>query len=159
MAVKRHTPIRVLSGLLDLLILGSVFDLPFTYRGARPLTLYEVARTTVEFWGEITGFAEPVMMLNITFVAVFALLIFAGLTALYPLSSGVISVSAMTLMTSTLFIYGPRITLGVGYYVLWITSLAVIGIGVWRRRRRSASVPMKEDREHPTDLSSTPSDN
>ena len=129
-------PCRIFGFLLGLMILGSVFLLPFSYRGARPLTLYEVARTTAEFWREISRLTEPVVALNTAFLMVFILLVFAGLTGFFALGSGVIGVFAMVVMSSVLFLFWPQIVLGSGYYVSWATSLAILGIGIWRKRAR-----------------------
>jgi hypothetical protein len=116
---------------LGLVIIASVFLLPFTYRGARPLTLYEVAITIMEFWGDIQRLPPQDIALNYVFITVFSLLVFAGIVGFSPLVSGLISVSAMVAMISALFFIGPQMVLGVGYYAVWVASLATLCAGIW----------------------------
>ena len=129
--VKGKYLYRGLGIALGLAILCSVLLLPFTYRGARPLTLYEVARTIPEFWREIPRLTEPVRALNYVFLAVFALLVFAGLTGFFPLVSGIIGVFSMVVMSFSLFFFGSQIVVGLGYYVVWVVSVATLGFGIW----------------------------
>jgi hypothetical protein len=111
-----------------------VFLLPFSYRGARPLTLYEVAITITENWREIPRLTEPVITLNYVFLAVFALLVFAGLSGFFPLISGLVGVFSMTIMSVSLFLFGSQIAIGLGYYILWALCVATLGFGIWRKR-------------------------
>jgi hypothetical protein len=122
---------RTLSFLLGLTILGSVFFLPFTYRGTRPLTLYEVTRTIQEFLREIP---PQYLVLNYVFLVVLVLLLFAGLTGVFPMVSGLTSVFAMIVMSSALFYVGSQMVLGSGYYVVLASSMAILCIGIWQIR-------------------------
>ena len=126
---------RALGFSLGLAILGSVFLLPFTYRGALPLTLYEVAGIIVEFWGDIQRQAAQVVALNCVFIAVFVLLDFAGLVGFYPLVSGLTGVSSMVVMGSALYFIGPGMVLGLGYYAVWVASLAMLFVEIWHKLR------------------------
>ena len=127
---------RALGFSLGLAILVSVFLLPFTYRGARPLTLYEVFGIIVEFWGDIRSMEAQVVALNYVFIAVFFLLVSAGLVGFSQMVSGLISVSAMAVMGSALYLIGPGMVLGLGYYVAWVASLATLCIGIWQKYAR-----------------------
>jgi hypothetical protein len=133
MRIAKWDSYRALGVSLGLVVLVSVFLLPFTYRGARPLTLYEVAGIIVEFWGDIQRQAAQVVALNCVFIAVFVLLVFAGLVGFYPLVSGLTGVSAMAVMGSALYFIGPGMVLGLGYYTVWIASLATLGVGIRRK--------------------------
>ncbi|MDP2900694.1 MAG: hypothetical protein Q8O47_06975 [Candidatus Bathyarchaeota archaeon] len=133
MRIEKWDRYRVLGFSLGLAILGSVFLLPFTYRGARPLTLYEVAGIIAEFWQEISQSASQTVALNCVLGAAFVLLVFAGLVGAIPLISGLTGVSTMAVTSSVLFLTWPQAVLGSGYYVVWIASLATLCVGVWRR--------------------------
>ena len=124
---------RALGFSLGLVILGSVFLLPFTYRGARPLTLYEVFGIIVEFWEEISRATAQTVALNCAFAAVFVLLVIAGLIGFSPLASGLTGVSAMAVMGTALLLFGSQMVLGSGYYVAWAASIATLCVGIWRR--------------------------
>jgi hypothetical protein len=124
---------RVFGVSLGLAILGSVFFLPFSYRGARPLTLYEVSRTITEFWREIPRLTEPAVALNYVFLAVFVMLVFAGLMGFFPLVSGLTSVLSMAVMSFSLFFLGSGIVVRTGYYVIWTVSVVMLCMGIWRK--------------------------
>lgn len=121
---------------LGLVILVSVFLLPFTYRGARPLTLYEVTGIIAEFWQEISQSASQTVALNCVLGAAFVLLVFAGLVGAIPLISGLTGVSTMAVMSSALFLIWPQAVLGSGYYVVWTASLATLFVGIWYKYAR-----------------------
>lgn len=122
---------RVFGVSLGLAILGSVFFLPFSFRGSRPLTLYEIAVAITENWREMPRLADPVMTLNYVFLAVFALLIVSGLSGFFPLISGIVGVFSMTVLSVSLSLFGFQIALGSGFYILWTLCLVIIGFGIW----------------------------
>ncbi|MCX6654437.1 MAG: hypothetical protein NTY03_04865 [Candidatus Bathyarchaeota archaeon] len=131
--VKGKYLYRALGISLGLVILGSVFLIPFSYRGARPLTLYEVSRAITEFWREIPRLTEPVIALNYVFLLVFVMLVFAGLMGFFPLVSGLTSVLSMAVMSFSLFFLGSGIVVGSGYYVIWAVSVVMLCMGIWRK--------------------------
>jgi hypothetical protein len=127
--------VRVEGFIIGLAILASVFLLPFTFRGARPLTLYEVFETLTSFLSDIQRLTLQYMMLNYLFIAVFVLLVIAGLVGALPMASGAIGVAGMASISIAVYVVGAETVWGIGYYVLWALSLSTLVYSIWSRAR------------------------
>jgi len=127
--------VRVEGFIIGLAILASVFLLPFTFRGARPLTLYEVFETLTSFISDIQRLTPQYMMLNYLFIAVFVLLVIAGLVGALPMASGAIGVAGMASISIAMDVVGAETVWGIGYYVLWALSLSTLVYSIWSRAR------------------------
>ena len=122
---------RITGLLIGLSILISVFLIPFTYRGARPLTLFETFESVITFLSDLQRLTPQYLMFNYVLIAVFILLTLAGLAGPFPIVSGVISVISMASLSLAAYLLGVQIPWGIGYYILWVLSITAIGNYVW----------------------------
>jgi hypothetical protein len=129
---------RIPGLLIGMSILASVFLIPFMYRGAHPLTLFEATQTIVMFLSDVQRLTPQYLPLNIVFIAVFVLLVIAGLSGILPVFSGVISVIGMATLSLATYLYAQVPSWGVGYYVLWVLSIAALCNHIWYSQRSRA---------------------
>jgi hypothetical protein len=121
---------RLLGIILGLFLVASVFVLPFTYRGARPLTLFEVSVAVAQFRADIPS---EFLLLNYSYLVVFALLLAAGILGTHPPVSGVVALLAMASLSIAVYAQGAA-NWGFGYYLIWGEALAASANGYIARR-------------------------
>jgi len=126
---------RIPGLLIGISILGSIFIIPFTFRGARPLTLFETTMEVKTFLGDVQRLIPQYLLLNYVFIAAFILLALGGLMGMFPIVSGVLSVTGMASLSIAMFFVGAQIPWGLGYYILWALSIAALGNYVWDSQR------------------------
>jgi hypothetical protein len=122
---------RIPSLIIGILILGSIFLAPFTYRGARPLTFYEATSDVITFLSDVQRLTPQYLPFNYIFVASFIMLVLAGLIGTYPNISGLLGTIGMASVSLGAILVGVQVTWGIGYYILWTLSIAELGIYFW----------------------------
>jgi hypothetical protein len=125
---------RILGVIIGLSILASIFIIPFMYRGARPLTLFDTTQNMIAFLGDVQSLTPQYLPLNITFILVFVLLVIAGLFGVLPIVSGVASVLGMSSLSLATYVYSQVPLWGMGYYLLWALSIGALGNYLWLSR-------------------------
>lgn len=133
-------PGRILGAIMGLVILISIFLLPF-FAG---LTLYGIVGPMLGGIGELQGFGVQGMTLGYLFIISFILLVIAGIVGIFPLGTGVLGVVGMAMITVAPFLVGSEASLllsfvGIGYYVIWIASIVALGASFWHRRSQAQS--------------------
>ena len=132
--MKMH-PGRILGIIMGLVILASVFLLPFV--GSQ--TLYA---STTPVLNNLTAIQQsgdfPTIASSYITVIVLVLLVMAGLVGIFPLGTGIIGVFAMALFTVGPILIYPSLgapSYGAGYFVIWGASIASLAASFWHRRR------------------------
>ncbi len=128
-------PGRILGAVMGLLILATVFLIPFVgsqtlYSGTSPLFSN---LSSVQQSGSFPTIASDYVM-----VIVFILLVISGLVGIFPLGTGVIGVVAMALFTvGPILIYPslPAPSYSAGFFVVWVASIVSLGASFWHRNR------------------------
>ncbi len=133
------TRTRILGIILGASLLASIFLLPFGYRGARPLTLYEVFQQNILLMRESPGYMTPTMYL---LTAVFLLIIVAGFLGAFPRFSALVAfVSVSSLVFVGLLNFGRDMGYGIGYYAIWLLSVAAVLNAFTRTLHRGTQKP------------------
>ena len=126
---------RLLGIILGLFLLTSVFVLPFAYRGARPLTLFEVSVVVTQY---MTYIPSEFLPRNYSYLAAFALLLAAGVLGMHPPVSGAVALLAMASLSVVAYAQGAP-NWGFGYYLIWGEALAAFTNGyITRQNARRA---------------------
>jgi len=131
-------PGRILGAIMGLVILISIFLLPFF----ADQTLYDIVGPLLGGIGELQGLPVQTMALGYLFIISFILLVIAGFVGIFPLGTGVLGVVGMALITVAPFLVGQEASLllsfvGISYYVIWIASIVALGASFWHRRSRA----------------------
>jgi hypothetical protein len=125
----RLHPGRILGLVMGLLILVTIFVIPFTSQ-----TLYATLSTILTNLGSLQSGGMAVVAMNYVLITVFLLLVIAGFVGIFPLGTGVLGVVAMALYTvGPILIYPslPAPVYGTGYYVVWVASIVSLAASFW----------------------------
>jgi hypothetical protein len=152
-------PGRILGVVLGLIILGTIFLIPFV--GSQ--TLYATASPLVSNLSSIqqTGNNAVIASDYITII-VFILLVIAGLVGIFPLGTGVIGVVAMAMFTVGPILIYPSLgtpSYASGFFVVWAASIVSLAASFWHRRSDKTVVVNNQvmvDGSSPSPSSPTP---
>lgn len=133
-------PGRILGAIMGIVILISIFLLPF-FAGQ---TLYGIVSPLIGGIGQLQGLPVQTMTLGYIFIISFILLVIAGFVGIFPLGTGVLGVVGMAMITVAPFLVGTEAALllsfvGIGYYITWIASIVALGASFWHRRSQAQS--------------------
>lgn len=134
-------PGRILGAAMGIIILISVFVLPFGSLPGVPdtsSTLFSGFQKVVSHVAAVEA-AGDADLLATDFMLIVAVLILtiAGLTGIFPLGSGVLGLIGMGMLTVSPYLNNdltPNITWGIGYYTIWVASFVSIAAAFWRSR-------------------------
>ncbi|MEM1937585.1 MAG: zinc ribbon domain-containing protein [Candidatus Caldarchaeum sp.] len=136
-------PGRVVGVVMGLVILASVFILPFATNP--PTTLFQIIRPLIENPGFIPSLSSPAAVLYAyTLIFSFILLTVAGLVGVFPLGTGVLGVVALAVASVVpyfLFPGMPQPVWGLGFYAAWAASAVSLGASFWHGRSRQPQQP------------------
>jgi hypothetical protein len=127
----RLHPGRILGLIMGLLILVTIFVIPFTSQ-----TLYAEVSGILSNLGSLQSGGTAVVAMNYVLIIVFLLLVIAGFVGIFPLGTGVLGVVAMAIYTAgPILIYPslPAPVYGTGYYLVWLASIVSLGASFWHR--------------------------
>jgi hypothetical protein len=125
---------RIPGVMIGTLLLVAVFILPFGYKGARPLTLYDIFQQNIDVIKNSPQYMTPIMyLLTLDFV----LLVIAGLLGTFPKLSGLIAIMVMSSFSIVAYLlFGQDMGYGIGYYFIWVVSLVALGNAFWGKLER-----------------------
>jgi hypothetical protein len=135
-------PGRILGIVLGLVILATIFLLPFGASDTH--TLYGVVGPLISNPGGVqsSGNAASVTY-GYIFIIAFILIVIAGLVGIFPLGTGVLGVVGMAMITVAPYLVYPsgpvKLDPGTGFYVIWGASIASLGASFWHRKKKQAA--------------------
>jgi predicted RNA-binding Zn-ribbon protein involved in translation (DUF1610 family) len=135
-------PGRILGIVLGLVILATIFLLPFGTSDTR--TLYGVVGPLLSNPGGVqsSGGAASITY-GYIFIIAFILIVIAGLVGIFPLGTGVLGVVGMAMITVAPYLVYPsgpvKLDPGTGFYVIWGASIASLGASFWHRKKKEAA--------------------
>ena len=138
-------PGRKLGILLGLVILATIFALPFG--SSNSSTLYGAVGPLISDLGAVqaSGDAASVTYAYVLVIA-FVLLVIAGLVGIFPLGTGVLGVVGMAMITVAPYLVYPngqvKLDSGVGFYVIWGASILSLGASFWHGKKKQAASPV-----------------
>ncbi len=135
-------PGRILGVVMGLVILASIFMLPFI--NEPPTTLYAIARPLLENIGLIPSMGDQTTVAYAYIIVIsFILLVVAGVVGVFPLGTGVLGIIGMGFITLAPFFLTPFGILqpvwGLGFYAIWFASIISLGASFWHGRPRKQS--------------------
>jgi ribosomal protein L40E len=133
-------PGRVLGLVLGLVILFTLFLLPF---GSADKTLYGSVSPWLPSLGTVQSGSVADATYDYILVGAFVVLLVAGLVGIFPLATGALGVVGMGFITAAPYLVYPNgspnaLGTGVGFYVIWVASIASLGASFWHRKKRPA---------------------
>ncbi len=139
-------PGRMLGIVLGLVILASIFLLPFGIANSE--TLYGIVGPLISNLGALqaSGGSATVTFAYI-FIVAFILLVIAGLVGIFPLGTGVLGVVGMAMVTVAPYLVYPngpvKLDPGVAFYVIWGASVVSLGASFWHgKKKKEAAAPV-----------------
>jgi hypothetical protein len=138
-------PGRMLGIVLGLVILASIFLLPFGTANSQ--TLYGIVGPWISNLGAVqaSGGAAAVTYSYI-FIIAFILLVIAGFVGIFPLGTGVLGVVGMAMISVAPYLVYPngpvKLDAGVGFYVIWAASVVSLGASFWHRKKKTVVAPV-----------------
>ncbi len=146
---------QILGGVLGLLTLLSAFLLPFSSiangnGGAVDslIAIFKLFVTTLSNIQSIPGLTQLVQLAYV-YMAVFVMVVLAGILGSYPRWSGILGLFAMLIVTAAPFAifssysFDPA-TYGLGFWAIWATSVLTRVVSFWSSRLRQAKQPAPE---------------
>ena len=126
---------------LGLVILASIFALPF---GNGSTTLYGSVFPLISNISGVQSQGTAQATYDYILIIAFILLVIAGVVGLFPLGTGVLGVVGMAMITVAPYLVNPGSTLGtgVGFYVIWIASIASLGASFWHGKKKQMTSPV-----------------
>jgi hypothetical protein len=147
-------PGRILGIVLGIVILASIFALPF-FGGSNPYT--GTGGTFYSGWSDIVGNLGNIQavgnaqLITLAYIILIAgiLLIIAGFVGIFPLGTGVLGVVGMAMLTVGPYVATPTAgtnlsVYGAGFYVMWVASIAALGASFWHRRDREGTKAVQQ---------------
>jgi hypothetical protein len=130
---------------LGLVILVSIFFLSFGTTNTQ--SLYGIVGPQLSNLGAVqSSGGQAAVTYAYIFIIAFILLVIAGLVGVFPLGTGVIGVVGMALITVAPYLVYPngpvKLDPGLGFYVIWVASVASLGASFWHRKKKEPAAPV-----------------